>query len=161
MTRLVHLLLLGPTLLLTTGCGEDAADDRRASGAGIAVEHTEGGETIPDLATAHDHAAGVAEEALPLRPIMQRLASDMAGFTYALWLEDYAAMAERAAAMAAHSTISAEENGRLQAELGPELHAAALMKRFSQPHAERASTAREQYALRGGRPGSGPHLCVG
>ena len=78
-------------------------------------------------ASAADHAghdAGAeSHEALPLRPIMQQLAADLAGFSYALWLEDYATMSQRSAAMADHTHISPEEIQRIESILGAEMAA--------------------------------------
>jgi hypothetical protein len=58
---------------------------------------------------------------LPLLPIMQQLGANMAGLSSALWLEDYAGMAERAGAIAEHTGISPEELHRIQTELGPQM----------------------------------------
>lgn len=115
MQRIAARCLLGTALLMTGACGGPADD----SGAGLVVEDD-------THAVAPDHAAdetGAGHETHPLRPIMQRLASDMAGFTHALWLEDYDEMTARAAAIAEHPHISAEEIERIGAELGPEMAA--------------------------------------
>src|SRR5690606_27145970 len=69
------------------------------------------------------HGDGASGEALPLRPIMQQLGSNMAGFTQALWLEEYALMEDFAEGIAAHPNISDEEMERIRAELGQEMGA--------------------------------------
>src|SRR5688572_16529063 len=52
------------------------------------------------------HGDGASGEALPLRPIMQQLGSNMAGFIHSLWLEEYVQMEEYAEGIAAHPHIS-------------------------------------------------------
>lgn len=115
MTPFVHLLLLGPALLLAVGCEEQPREDGAGGDGARTAQHTEPVHAGADT--------GAAPEALPLRPIMQRLASDMAGFSHALWLEDHAEMTARAAAMADHPHISTEEIRRIEAALGPDMPA--------------------------------------
>lgn len=121
MTRFARLLLLGPALLLMTSC------EGRAGGGGEtqAVDHPEAAHPAADSGAHHTPASGEANapEALPLRPIMQRLAGDMAAFSYAMWLENYEEMEARAAAMADHTHISPDELRRIETELGPEMAA--------------------------------------
>lgn len=69
------------------------------------------------------HSAGTSGEGLPLRPIMQQLGANMAGFTQALWLEEYDEMGEYAEGIAAHPNISDEEMQRIRSELGQEMEA--------------------------------------
>jgi hypothetical protein len=68
-----------------------------------------------DHGTEHLHSN---EEALPLLPIMMRMAADMAGFMQALWLEDYEAMTRHATGVSAHPNISAAELERIESILG-------------------------------------------
>lgn len=75
-------------------------------------------------AAADQHGAA-AGESLPLLPIMLQMAADMSGLMQALWLENYEQMSARAAALAGHAGISAEELARIEAELGPEMAAFA------------------------------------
>jgi len=89
-------------------------DTQHGSEAAHAPAHGERGHAQGETGTAH--------ESLPLRPIMQQLAGDMAGFTYAMWLQEYDVMAEHAASMASHTPLSPEEIQRIETELGPDMH---------------------------------------
>jgi len=124
MGQIVQRVLLATTLLMTAGC--DGGADDSAAGPGAAAdhdqaEHTDAGSASP--AVEHDHGtmATAEGEALPLRPIMQRLAAEMAVFTQALWLENYDEMTARAAAMAEHPHIAADELQRIERVLGADL----------------------------------------
>lgn len=54
---------------------------------------------------------------------MMRLAAEMAGFTHALWREDFEAMTQHATGISAHPNISAEELERIESILGTETEA--------------------------------------
>jgi len=54
---------------------------------------------------------------------MQRLGTEMAKLTAALWIEDYAAMAASASAIADHAHISEEELSRVSGILGSDMAA--------------------------------------
>ena len=116
------LLLSTGILLLSTGillasCQSEAPPHE---------EPNHGGSHLEEPGDEDGHAAhgdGASGEALPLRPIMQQLGSNMAGFTQALWLEEYALMEEFAEGIATHPNISDEEMERIRAELGQEMDA--------------------------------------
>lgn len=93
-----------------------AACGRSGDRAGLDDAHDAAADTASVVG--HDH-----EDPMALRPIMQRLAADMAGLQQALWVEDFRAVEARAAAIADHAHISADEILRLERELGPELEA--------------------------------------
>jgi hypothetical protein len=107
MRQLVAVTILVCVAAAACGRSEESAgrDDARAA---------------PDDTTVvgHDH-----EDPMALRPIMQRLAADMAGLQNALWVEDFRGVEARAAAIADHAHISADEILRLERELGPDLEA--------------------------------------
>lgn len=110
---------VGTIAAMVAGCG-DGSPDRTAVELADTLPTTSHETHSPDQsATAHDHAGD--HDALALRPIMQRLATDMAGLAQAIWFEDYDAMATTSAAIADHAHISGEEMQRIEAELGAEL----------------------------------------
>jgi hypothetical protein len=93
-----------------------------APGAEAADEHAAAADST--TVAAHDHepsGAGAAEGGQALRPIMQQLATDLAGLTTRLWVDDYAGMAEPAGRIAGHTQISADELARIKAALGAEM----------------------------------------
>lgn len=60
-------------------------------------------------------------EAMPLLPIMLRMAAELDGLMHALWLEDYEAMTRRATGVSAHAAISIDELERIESILGAEM----------------------------------------
>ena len=119
MTSLKMWLQVGTLAAVVAACGDGSPD-------GIAVERADPPAPAPEESHSPDHAATADahagdHEALALRPIMQRLSSDMAGLAQAIWFEDYGAMTTTSAAIADHAHISEEELQRIEAELGPEL----------------------------------------
>lgn len=113
MKRTAPYLLLATAMLLAS-CQSEAPRHEEA-------HHEEPGHEEPGHGDGHaHHGEGVSGEALPLRPIMQQLGSNMAGFIHALWIEEYAHMEEYAAAIAAHPHISEEELERIRTTLGEE-----------------------------------------
>lgn len=112
-------LLAGTFAAVAAGCGDESVDR-------IAVERADPPEPAPTEVHSADHGATVHDhtdehEALALRPIMQRLSTDMAGLAQAIWFEDYGAMTTVSAAVADHTHISDEELQRIEAELGAEM----------------------------------------
>jgi hypothetical protein len=108
--RMLPCLVFVLLLLGTAGCSErEGSPDREAQA------------SLPEAA-ADQHGAAAAES-LPLLPIMLQMAADMSGLMQALWLENYEQMSARAAAVAGHAGIAAEELARIEAELGPEMAA--------------------------------------
>lgn len=57
---------------------------------------------------------------MPFLAIMQRLSSNMAQFSHALWLEDYDLMSENAAAIASHPPTDPADTERFRQILGDE-----------------------------------------
>lgn len=111
MRRTAYFLLLGAAITMAACQSETPTTDEEPSGHEAEAEHDH-----------QEHAAdGDAHETLPLRPIMQQLGANMAGLTYALWLEDYEQMASYADDIADHTHISEEELQRIQDELGQEM----------------------------------------
>lgn len=108
-----------------TGC--DHAAERGVPDAAADVAAQAPAEAASTAAQDHaNHGADDAhqdEEAMPLLPIMMRMAADMAGFMHALWLEDYEAMTRHANGVAAHPNISADELERIESILGAETEA--------------------------------------
>ena len=125
MRRTAYTLLLGVAMTMAA-CQSPAPDeaevshhDAEAPGHEAEAGHDEPGQH--DEAGHAAHGDGDAHEALPLRPIMQQLGANMAGLTYALWLEDYDQMAMYADDIADHTHISEEELQRIRDELGQEM----------------------------------------
>lgn len=114
MKQLASKLPLVLALLLAAACQQPPAEVGTTAGVGTTPVsgQTDSADAAGDT-TAHEGEA--------LRPIMQRLAGDMVGFMYALWLEDYPAMAERAHALADHVDISPAEMRRIETALGPDM----------------------------------------
>jgi cytochrome c556 len=123
---------------MVVACSRPSRDARSGDSARAAA-------AIPDHSM--HGAAGDSSAAAPeaLRPIMQRLAVEMAGLGGALWMENYDEMTARSAAIAGHAEISSEELQRVKRILGREtpafdsldmqvhlaaerMHAAAQMK---------------------------------
>lgn len=115
MIRIACRFLLGPALLVAGACGAPPAESGAGDDAQAAAAHQEPPHT--------DGAAVMAHEGLPLRAIMQRLAGDMASFSYALWLEDYDGMTAHSAAMADHPHMAPGEIRRIEATLGQDMPA--------------------------------------
>src|SRR5690606_2460414 len=92
------------------GMPEIAADTRRAPATAEEQGHANHG-------AEHAHSNG---EALPLLPIMMRMAADMAGFMQALWLEDYESLTRHATGVSAHPDVSPDELERIESVLGAE-----------------------------------------
>jgi cytochrome c556 len=124
MNRRAGRLLLGMLLPLAAACRAPAPE------AGDAPRETDSAVVAAEPEHVHDDAAasgpeagaagGEAHDALPLKPIMQQLATAMAGLTQALWTEDYAAMAGHAERVAGHTLIAPEEMRRIRTTLGAE-----------------------------------------
>lgn len=135
MRRAVPSLLLGLALLL----------------AGCQGEANSGGAAHDDLA--HDDPAhataqpGTPHEALTLLEVMKRLERDMAGFSHALWLEDYAGMRASAVAVADHPHVSPQEMQRVQSKLGPDMARFAAADGTVHDAAVRLGDAAERHDL--------------
>jgi len=116
MRRHCRPLLAGAALLLAAAC-RPAADDAAHGAETAAASQVAGAE--------HGHAAGGADsashDAQTLRAIMQRLDVDMAGFTHALYMEDYPEMVTRSAALANHAHMLPEEVQRIRTTLGADM----------------------------------------
>ncbi len=78
-------------------------------------------EAVPADAGPAARQDGAASDGVPLRPIMQKLGADMAGFTQALWLEEYDQMAAYADDIVNHPRMSPAEIQRIKSELGQEM----------------------------------------
>lgn len=103
---------LTAVVLVLAACGGAAVED-----AAVAE-----GAVVDDVVAEHGHAAAEGEGEL-LRVIMQRLNADMSGISQALWLEDWETMTTKAASIAEHAPIAAEELERIHSVLGDEMHA--------------------------------------
>lgn len=119
MGRLTVWIGAGALAVAVVACGDAAPDRVAVEGADPPAAGPEEVHTADHGAAAHDH--GGEHDALALRPIMQRLSSDMAGLAQAIWFEDYEAMTTTSAAVADHPHISDDEMQRIEAELGIEL----------------------------------------
>lgn len=104
-------------LVLTSACSQSASDGQ-ADAAHADTTHAAGGAAAAGH-TAAGHAASSGGQAL--LPIMQKLGSEMSALTYALMKSDYPTVEQRAAAIAEHAPISAEELERIRTVLGPEM----------------------------------------
>ena len=103
--------------LMTAGCGETAPEaDPAAVPDTAAATSDHDGHADADH-DAHDHGAG---DPLPFIAIMQGLSADLAAFSHALWLEDYALMSERSASIASHPPTDPADTERFQQILGDE-----------------------------------------
>lgn len=112
MRRHALIALLAPALALAacqggSGTGGDG---------GLVVEAG-----TADSMHAHPPGEGAAEEALPLRAIMQRLGNDITGLTHALMMDDTTQLRARSEAIAAHPHMLASEVERIRRTLGPEM----------------------------------------
>lgn len=142
MKRILRRYLLVPVLLAFTACQSESPQPVEQREPEVEVTHTPADQ-------AHGHAAEHGEdgESLPLRPIMLMLASDLAAFTHALWLEDYEVMTERSASIAHHPHISQEEIQRIQSILGDEMHTFEELDENVHHGAERLHQAAESRQL--------------
>ncbi|HET9441349.1 MAG TPA: cytochrome c [Longimicrobiales bacterium] len=72
--------------------------------------------------TTHGHGPNTAgQQPQPLLPIMQQLGVDMTALTHALMIDDYAAVTQRADALANHAPISEQDLQRIQTVLGSDM----------------------------------------
>lgn len=117
MTRIGTGSLLGFLVLFASGCDRPPAENAAEDDA--AIETT--GEAVDASSADTSRQEAGSQEELPLVVIMRQLSSDLAAFSYALWLEDYQEMTARAASIADHPGMTAEEVQRIQTELGPEM----------------------------------------
>lgn len=110
------LLVLLPLAGACQGSTGDTAEQPATTDTAAADEH------LHDAAApaAGDSAAAGEQDALALRPIMQQLATAMAGLGQALWVEDYQTMAGYAERIAGHSHIAPDELLRISTTLGPD-----------------------------------------
>lgn len=112
-TKLSIAFLLGGSALLLA-CGRPAADKPATD----SVVHFDS--AAPHASAHAADSDSAAHEPQALRPIMQKLAAEMAGLSAALWMEDYDQMAVRTAAISGHTDISADELRRIEQTLGKE-----------------------------------------
>ena len=122
MSRTAYTLLLGTALALAS-CRSETSEAQHDAGTPPHDTQVEShGAETPHGEEGHPGHGDVAvHEALPLRPIMQQLGVAMAGFTQAMWLEEYEAMEAYAEDIAGHPHLSDEELQRIRAELGQEM----------------------------------------
>ncbi len=123
MTRLPAVPILVTMLVLNTACARSADP---SEGDGDSLSRTTPDSMIADTGTAGHSATGHAAPGAngqALLPIMQQLGTDMTALTYALMTDDHATVTRRAAAIANHAPIAAEEIERIHAALGPEMAA--------------------------------------
>ncbi|HEY0671219.1 MAG TPA: cytochrome c [Longimicrobiales bacterium] len=72
--------------------------------------------------TTHGHGPNASgQQPRALLPIMQQLGVDMTALTHALMIDDYAAVTQRADALANHAPISEQDLQRIQAVLGSDM----------------------------------------
>lgn len=109
-------LLSASVFLLAPACGDTPPADSGAEDDAVLDATREAVDTSSIDTSGQE--AGVQEE-LPLVVIMRQLSSDLTAFSNALWLEDYQEMTARAASIADHPGMTAEEVQRIQTELGP------------------------------------------
>lgn len=119
MLHISRYLLLG-TLIVAGGC--QASPDPPDPVAEAALEHE--ADTTSAQGSDSSHAGHAAdEEPQPLLSIMMGMSVDMTGLMQALWLEDHAALAERARHLAEHAPISEAEVARIASVLGADMEA--------------------------------------
>jgi len=103
-------------LLALAGC--DTAAEQGLPVAADAPGNPAAEQGHADHDTEHAHSN---QQAMPLLPIMMRMAAEMTGFVNALWLEDYEAMTRHASGISAHADISSDELERIASTLGTEM----------------------------------------
>jgi len=106
-------------LLVLAGCDTAAEKDLPIAAADAQGESASAAEQgHADHGTEHAHSN---QQAMPLLPIMMRMAAEMTGFVNALWLEDYEAMTRHARGISAHADISTDELERIASILDTEM----------------------------------------
>ncbi len=120
MSRRTLTALLGTLIVAGTAC-QPPPDSAAGTGDTAVASATHDDHAVGEQeAGGHAHAAP-GEGGLPLLAIMQGLGSDMTALTYSLVTDDHEGVARRAASIAEHAPISAEDLERIHGTLGEDM----------------------------------------